>query len=284
MKIAVCAVFCILGFITAAGAEKPPRVFFLHSYDHEDICGQPQYDGALYEMSNSGFIAGKNFALEHFFMDTKRTHNTPEQIAEVCRQALSGLEMFNPDIIATFDDNAFGCVLQKYAGSTVSIVFSGLNGQPEDYNRKWPFMHDRKRPGKNVTGVYEKLHVSTALRVHSRLFPDSRKVIFLTDDSPTGNAVTRQLELELENTSDSTLGWEIVRVKSWEHYQQMIHWCNEQKEVGAIYPAALVLKDREGRTRTAPEIFKWTIAVSTRPEIALIWRLWQLQPFRSGLQ
>jgi putative tryptophan/tyrosine transport system substrate-binding protein len=263
------AIMIALSPFATANAENQKRIFFLHSYDIEDVCGMPQYEGAIYQISGSGHVAGKNLIIENYYMDTKRTNHTARKRETICGQALSRIGAFRPDIIATFDDNAFDCVLETYADSKVSIVFSGLNGQPEDYNRRKSFMHNRKLPGKNITGVYEKLHVATALKVHSRLFPASRKIVFLIDNSPIGSAIARQVELELENATGLESKWEIIRVESWEHYQELVHWCNRQEEVGAIYPAALILKDKNGEARRIPEIFQWTIETSTRPEIAL---------------
>jgi len=58
------------------------------------------------------------------------------------------------------------------------------------------------------------------------------------------------------------------------HSYEADHVCGEPQHkgvvnVGGIYPAALLLKDAAGRTRTAPEIFAWTAAHSKKPEIAL---------------
>ena len=58
-------------------------------------------------------------------------------------------------------------------------------------------------------------------------------------------------------------------VGSWEAYHREVLSANRDEEVGALYPAALLLKDSLGKTYTAPEIFAWTIRHSKKPEIAL---------------
>ena len=54
---------------------------------------------------------------------------------------------------------------------------------------------------------------------------------------------------------------------------------NENPEFGAIYPATLLLKDDQGNTYTAPEIFKWTIQKSRKPEIAVNYEFTRLGLF-----
>ena len=66
-----------------------------------------------------------------------------------------------------------------------------------------------------------------------------------------------------------TVNWELVRVKNWQEYVGLITKINSDDSVKAIYPVALTLKVSETETYTAPEIFKWTIENSKKPEMAL---------------
>ena len=153
----------------------------------------------------------------------------------------------------------------------IAVVFSGMNGQPENYNEGRHFMESREKPGSNITGVYEKLHVSKSLIVMEAAlsgFAPEDKVIGITDYSPTGNAISRQFELELA-VGKKPVTWELHRVKDFSEYQALIKRLNDDNHVRAIYPAALTLKTRSGETYTAPKIFAWTIANSRNPEMAL---------------
>jgi len=252
----------------AALSQPTPKVFILHSYEQNHVCGQPQHDGMVAMLKKSGFTKNRNFELQVHYMDTKRKNNTPELIIKQADIALQKIKRFKPDVLVTLDDNAFRWVALKLVDSDISIVFSGLNGQPEMYNREKPFMRSRENPGHNITGVYEKLHIIDAVRVHSRLFPDFQKLKIITDQSPTGKAVNTQIKLELEN-ADISIDWEIKVVTDWDEYQAEIFSANNDPQIGAIYPAALLLKDKKGNVYTAPEIFKWTIQVSKKPEIAV---------------
>jgi len=166
------------------------------------------------------------------------------------------------------DDNAFRTVALSLADTSTPIVFCGLNGQPETYHKQKAFVESRERPGHNITGVYEKLHFVNAVRVHVRLFPETKKVVILSDLSPTGRAILEQVRIEMAR-EPIPCAHEFRVVQNWEEYKLAVLAANQDPEVGVIYPGALLLKDREGNTYTAPEIFAWTRENSTQPEIAI---------------
>ena len=245
------------------------RIFILHSYEEDHVCGQPQHDGVIAALAAAGFKENIDFQVRAFYMDTKRTNNTPPLIQLQAQKALAAIKEFKPHILVPLDDNAFKTVALALTDTPMAIVFCGMNGQPETYNRIKPFMETRKRPGHRTTGVYEKLYIADAIRVHSKLLPGLEKVrIFVDACSPTGAAIHRQILLEMENAS-IPCHWEIITIRDWEQYQQEILLANQDPATGAIYPAVLLLKDVAGATYTAPEIFAWTVGHSKKPEIPL---------------
>ncbi len=259
-------------FILAMGVEvlraSPPKIFVLHSYEQGNVCGQPQHEGVVAALQEADFIEGHDVQFITYHMDTKRKNNTPQLILEQARIALAKIRSSHPSVLVTLDDNAFRTVALKLVDTSLPIVFSGMNGQPEDYNQKVRFMESRIRPGHNITGVYEKLHVADAFRVHCRLFPGVKKIKIILDTSPTGRAIYKQVNLELVNER-VPCKWDINVVKTWEQYKNLILEANKAPEIGAIYPVAILLKNRSGQTYTAPEIFAWTIKNSRKPEIAV---------------
>ncbi|MDY6986804.1 MAG: ABC transporter substrate binding protein [Thermodesulfobacteriota bacterium] len=249
-------------------SSLPHRVFILHSYEAGHVCGQPQHDGVVAALRKAGFKEEENLEIEAYFMDTKRKNNTPELIDEQARLALGKIRDFRPSVLVTLDDNAFRTVALQLVDSDIPVVFSGMNGQPEDYNQKTPWLESRPHPGHNITGVYEKLHIADALKIHSRLLPGVKKVWVFVDPSPTGRAISKQIKLEMEQES-VPCSWEMKIATTWEEYQKEIRSANADPEAGAIYPAALLLKDGEGHSYTAPDILAWTVQNSKKPEIAL---------------
>ena len=145
-----------------------------------------------------------------------------------------------------------------------------MNGQPESYNATKRFMDNRKKPGGNITGVYEKIYIVRSMMVMQSAIPGlkGKKVVGITDYSPTGNALTVQFEIELK-TKPPNIDWELKRIRDWQAYTSLIKKLNEDKKTGALYPVALSLKVSDTTTYTAPEIFKWTVENSRKPEMAL---------------
>ena len=254
-----------------AAIQQVKRVFIAASYEENHICGGPQEEGVIKGLNKSGWFEGMNLKVERYYMDTKRKNTTHELMKKEAAIVLQKVKAFNPEILVVLDDNAFREVGLPLAGEKkLSVVFSGMNGQPENYNNKKHFMESREKPGSNITGVYEKLYVVRSIKVLQSAIPElnGKKIVGITDYSPTGNALTRQFELELKGCPEKDQ-WELKRVKNWQEYTALISELNNNDDVGAIYPVALSLKVSDTVTHTAPEIFKWTMENSKKPEMAL---------------
>ncbi|MFO7753116.1 MAG: ABC transporter substrate binding protein [Desulfobacteraceae bacterium] len=247
------------------------RVFVVHSYEKNHVCGQPQHDGVMKALEDAGWRPGENMDTAVHYMDTKRKNNTPELIEKQARTARKKIKQYNPDLVVTLDDNAFRTVALPMAGDDTPVVFSGMNGQPEDYNRTKRFMANREHPGHNITGIYEKLHIRQAIRVLSNLL-DINKVLILDDLSPTGKAISRQVSIELDSSAEGgDIPCETVNrtINSWEEYQSVIRMINESPEIDSFYLGTLLLKDSDGETHTAPEIIDYTVKNAEKPAIGL---------------
>ena len=260
-------IFALL-FCNAAFGDTPKRVLIIQSYEKGHICGQPQEDGIIEAFQESDLEIGKDVEFHHFYMDTKKTYTTPAEIKQRGRLALEKVKKIQPDIVLVIDDNAVKTVMMPLIGSDIQVVFCGMNGQPEDYNMKKHFMDSRSKPGANVTGVYEKLYLVKSIGVMKAVLPGLKKVFGITDYSPTGNAITNQFKKEIEEETPP-VAFELVRVKDFAEYKSVISRVNQDHETGAIYPAALSLRTPEGKTYTAPDIFRWTIKNCDKPGMAL---------------
>jgi ABC-type uncharacterized transport system substrate-binding protein len=202
-------------------------------------------------------------------MDTYRTNNTPELIKTQGELALQAIRRFQPDLLVTIDDNAFRTLVPSLVDQALPVVFSGMNGQPEDYNRSFRFMENREQPGHNVTGVYEKLHIREALRIMKYILPDLKKVRVLTDLSPTSKAITRQVELELASGPPLSFQVEPRVIRSWEAFKQEIEAINQDPATGAYYLGTVMLQDQQGTAYTAPEMIAWDVKKCRKPAIPL---------------
>lgn len=142
-----------------------------------------------------------------------------------------------------------------------------MNGQPENYNLIKKFMRDRKKPGCNVTGVYEKLHITKSLNVMHDII-GLKKIAVIVDNSPTGKAIKLQIEKEISQTPSSV---QIVyfQLDSFEKFKRKVIEINSDEKIGAIYPVTTTLKAANRSPVNAKEIFTWLLANSKKPEIAL---------------
>jgi putative ABC transport system substrate-binding protein len=270
------ALFALVAALTlfasgGAYAQKPPkRIYIVQSYEIGHVCGEPQAEGILQSLAASGWTAGSNLEVRTYYMDTYKTNTTPDSMHAEGLKALAQISEFKPDIVFTLDDSAVAEVMMPLIGrSDISVVFSGMNGQPEMYNEKKHYMESWAHPGSNVTGVYEKLYAAQALKVMEQAIPQLRgaKAVMITDHSPTGNGLTEQFNLELKDVTD--VHWEVQRVEKWSDYTTLIERLNQDPEVKVIYPVALSLPVEGDGHYAAAQIYDWTLAHSRKPEMAI---------------
>lgn len=242
----------------------------MNSYSKANVCSRPQQQGIIDTLMETGYSKNDNFVVKVFYMNTKRKFVTPVQINERGNLALQKINRFKPDVLVVLDDNAFRTVALKLVDKPIPIVFSGMNNKPEYYNKIKRWMETRARPGHNITGVHEKLHIWDALRIHKKLFPLTNRIVFITDDSPTGKAVQTQIITELLKADSFPCGWDIRVALSWEDYKQIIESIDRDENASAIYPVALrLLSERSGKVYAPPEILRWTVQHFHKPEIPL---------------
>ena len=264
-----CLAFSLI--TTSVAGQEAKRVYIAASYEKNHICGGPQEEGAIKGLNKMGWFEGMNLKIKRYYMDTKRKNTTPELMKKEADIIFRKIKEFEPEVLVVLDDNAFREVALPLANSKeLAIVFSGMNGQPESYNIKKRFMDKRERPGGNITGVYEKIYVVRSMMVMQNAITDlkGKKIVGITDYSPTGNALTAQFEIELKSKPEN-IEWELKKVRDWQEYTSLIKKLNNDKKTAALYPVALSLKVSDTITYTAPEIFKWTVANSRKPEMAL---------------
>lgn len=262
----VCSVMSVLAFSQRAIADVQKKIFILHSYESNHVCGAPQHEGVLRGLRENGFVPDKNLQVQVFAMDTKRRNTTEAQMSRVAEQALAAIRSFSPDVLVTLDDNAFRLVALRLADTGQAIVFSGMNTQPEKYARAVPWLDSRSHPGHNITGVIEKLHILTALKVQRKILGKLDTVFFISDTSPTGTAAVEQVHDEM-GTEPHDFTWRLAVADSWEQYRKILLAACSDPEVDTIYPMALRLQDAGGTVYTAPEILRWTAHVCHKPSI-----------------
>ena len=241
------------------------RVYIVHSYENDHVCGVPQGEGIVKKLQET---YGDRVWSKVHFMNTKTINGTPDKMKNDASFVLKDIDRFQPDIVFTIDDNAFREVGLKLVGRNYPVIFSGLNGQPETYNKKTPFLNNNGKPNKNITGVYEKLHFETAINAMKGVNPQLSKVVALLDESPTGRAIRIQIQKELDTGRIET---RVVfkHVGTMPAYRDAINEINADDTVQAVYPVVLSVEG-DSKTRVG---FKSTLKVflekSKKPGMAL---------------
>lgn len=244
------------------------KVFMAHSYDPEDVCGQPQDVGAVAMFEKLGYREGVNLEIHRFYMDTKKTYTTREQMAMRGEMARKEIEKVDPDVVMTFDDDAAREVMLPLVDSKYPIVFSGMNAPIEIYDEKVDLMETREKPGHNVTGVIELLRVAESVKLFQEFLP-LKKLLFISDIQPVGKAVRAGFLDELEAYKGKfPCEVELKEVSLFEDYQKIILEANEREDIDAVFPICVSLGTKEGRRVSPKEIVTWTLKNSIKPDIA----------------
>jgi ABC-type uncharacterized transport system substrate-binding protein len=264
----VCVAACPASSWAKTG-HKVFRIFVVHSYGPDHVCGRPQFQGI--EQALTDRLGKERFVLEQFHMLTKQQYTSPQAIRQRGLLALRAIMDFEPDLIMTIDDNAFATVGLDLAGDPrFPLVFTGLNKSPEEYNQDHEFMESRIHPGGNITGIYEKIYLKKSLQVIKEALPPCRRVVGITDYSPTGQALFNQMIRESTDQGETLpVQWDLKQVRTFSEYKKLIDTLNRDPDVGAIFPVAFLLLDEQGNPVSSSEILSWTLAHSSIPELAL---------------
>lgn len=121
------------------------------------------------------------------YMDTK--HQYSEEYLELLSNLLEyKFPQHNFQLIICSDNNAFN-FLTNEAGRVFGytpIVFCGLN-YPEE---------SLENAGENITGVIEKVRFKENMRLITTLHPEAAELIFITDNTPTGQRLQEEFAQE----------------------------------------------------------------------------------------
>ena len=253
--------------------QSKKKVFMVHSYDPENVCGKPQDLGAVAMFKKLGFREGQHIEFHRFYMDTKRKYITPKAMEMRGQIAIHAIKNVNPDIVMIFDDNAAKYVMLPLVGSEYPIVFCGMNRPIEEYDKEVDVMRSRARPGYNITGVLENVHLIKSFGLLKQIKPDVKKVLVISDMTPTGKSVSAILSSEIRSTSEFPVEIETRTARTFDEYKEYIYEANVRNDIQAVFPNVSGLDKGQGERAVLPEIITWTVQNSKKPEIAMTYFL-----------
>ncbi|GGI71263.1 hypothetical protein GCM10009332_05700 [Shewanella gelidii] len=156
------------------------NVLMLLSYSYEDKWSQSIVEGVRHTFSKSD----QNIKVSTEFMDTKR-YNDKSYINDLLLLYKNKYQQQELDVVMVADDNAFQFA-QRYRNVLfpgVPIVFCGVN-----------YLQDPKKMSlADITGVTESYDILGTINMGLTLFPQTRKLYVINDQTTSGRANSLKL-------------------------------------------------------------------------------------------
>lgn len=212
------------------------------------------------EFTKTDTVESSTTIIKKLWMDTKRK-SSKEETAEATRQITEAAKTFAPDLIFLGDDNAANYIGNNFLDTKIPIVFWGVNNTPLSYG----LVDSVDHPGHNVTGVYQAGYYVESLQLLKTLVPEVETFAILSDNSETGLAHLKAVELLAR---EGALPIELVTSVATEDFAVWKRKALElQQQVDALFIAQYsALKDAEGRGVPAEDVARWHLANITIPE------------------
>jgi ABC-type uncharacterized transport system substrate-binding protein len=188
-------------------AQKPGlRILVVHSYHESWGWNQDIQKGIIEGLSRQGYVEGEDYQIKTFYMDTKVTYTTPEQVKERGEKAIDLIRNYKPDLVFVNDDDALKYVAvaytEKYPDDGTPFVFSGVNLDPSIYSP----INTLEEPGGMITGALERFPFHDAFSLAKSLVPQATRILLIADSSSSSTFVVDTFkEQYLDKVSDSPL-------------------------------------------------------------------------------
>ena len=266
--------------LSGVSSEKPAskkiNIAVVSSYHPEYIWSQMTNDGVLAALLEFGYLDNReqgeeytrtnrvessHIVLQKYWMDTKRK-NSPQQIAHSLARITDKLATFKPDLVLLGDDNAANYVGNHYLDSETPVVFWGVNGVPLKYG----LLDSLKRPGHNVTGIYQAGYHREGVKQLQKLIPGIKRIAVLSDDSATGRPNAKKVQ---RYAMQGELGAEVVKMVITNSFET---WQKEalaiQDQVDAFFISTHnTLKDSDGKHVNYMDVANWHLKNIHKPEL-----------------
>ena len=282
MHVRKCSVFTILvilsllasaGLAACTGDVTMPsfKVLVVHSYHEGWEWDQDIQKGIVEGLWRQGYTQSQDYELKTFYMDTKVTYTTTEQIEQRAVIALSLMEEFEPHIVFVNDDNALKYVAveytQRHRDKQLPFVFTGVNIDPSIYDP----IRSLERPGCPITGALERFPYYEAFSLARRICPYASTIVLVADSSPSSTFVVNAFkERFLDEITDSPL--EVIgpiQMETFEQWKETIAEYQTKADLLGILTYHQ-LRNENGDVVPALEVVDWTVRNNDLPEIGFL--------------
>ncbi len=198
--------------------------------------------------------------IEKLWLDSKRK-SSKAQIEEESLRIYEIIQDFKPDLVFLGDDNAARYVGSKLLDTNVPIVFWGINHTPVKYG----LVDNEKRPGHNVTGVYQSMYHRENIELLMDIVPTLKTFAVLSNDTITGRSNYKQIEFLARRKMLPMTLIETAATNDWEMWKQKA--LELQEKVDAFYIAHFQgLMDKNGDIVPNATVVDWYLNHIKIPE------------------
>lgn len=279
LKVLLCALL-ISAQMTFAGlvcAGNPYRIAIISSYHPEFLWESETNQGVIDALMEAGYLTSQTEAdrftqeeyfkndkviLQKWWMDTKRKNSLPEIQKEMTR-VITDLELFEPDLVITGDDNATNYIGNYYIDSSTPVVFYGVNGNPMKYG----LLDSLEHPGRNITGVYQADYLKECVEFLVSLLPEIKTITILSDDSVSSRAKLKKIWRLGETGQLPVQVIGTIATNNYEEWQQQA--IDAAKYTDAFFMLNHnTLKNEAGNPVDNLKIGSWYLQNINKPEIS----------------
>jgi len=272
ISIIMALLMVISSCVVACSSESANlRILVVHSYHEGWGWNQDIQKGITEGLSRRGYVEEQDYQIKTFYMDTKVTYITPEQVEERGAKAIDLIGEYKPDLVFVNDDDALKYVavayVEQYPDESIPFVFSGTNLDPLIYAP----INSLEKPGGTITGALERFPFHDAFTLGKSIVPQATRIVLMADPSSSSTFVVNAFkERYLDKVSDSPL--EIIgpiQVNTFEEWKEKIAGYQAEADLLGILTYHQ-LRDEEGNVVPAPEVVDWTVHNSVLPEVGIL--------------
>lgn len=199
-------------FSTGIALASDAKIFVLHSYHQDYPWTKTEHEGFVQSLNKE-----KNYIISTEYLDTKRIvfdFGYQEFFAKYLQQKYPQPQ-YIPDIIFCTDDNAltFMRLYKQRVFGNSPVVFSGINN----------LAIEKELDQQQYTGIFENKEVAPNLKLLEKIYPTTKKIIFLGDNSSTHKAIEKNIRGDIATKfpnigfsflSSSRLSYVVNKLKS----------------------------------------------------------------------
>ncbi len=201
--------------------------------------------------TKTDFVETAKATVKKMWMDAKRNGGRTELERKALAMYKSAKE-FGPDIIFLGDDEAGEYVGKLFLDAKLPVVFWGFNDNPVKYG----LVDTARRPGHNVTGVYQSGYYLESLRLLKAIVPRVKTFAVLSDATVSGRTHYKAIEYLARSGELPLKLAEIVATNDYQTWQARA--LDLQSRVDAFYVVHYVgLKDKAGKPVPSTEVAQW---------------------------